>query len=109
MHAPKLLICLLCGPERYQWPAPHLIFRFIEAARLRDVDVEVRLIFGVYGYAEARNYAGEMFLSSDAAYVLTLDNDNVPPAGFISRVLDFIALAVGRGHFGAAVLLPSAG
>ena len=92
MAKPKILITVLCGPERYQWPAPGLMMRLIEAVQLPDVSVEVRPVFGVYGYDSARNRSAEMFLASDASWLCTIDNDTIPPPDFIRRVLDFAQL-----------------
>lgn len=86
---PKVLVVVLCGPERYQWPAPGLTLRLIETARLTDFEVEFRYVYGVYGYAAARNRAVEMFLASDSETLVMLDNDTVPPPNFIPRVLEF--------------------
>lgn len=91
---PRVLICVLCGPEREQWIAPPLAARLIEATRAPDV--EVRLVFGVYGYAAARNRAAEMFLETSASVLCMLDNDTIPRADFVPRALlcqgDIVAL-----------------
>jgi GT2 family glycosyltransferase len=89
MSKPKVLVAVLCGPERYQWPAPGLMMRLIEAVQVPDVSVNVVPVFGVYGYDAARNRAAEFFMNGDADFLLMLDNDNAPPADFIRRVLEF--------------------
>jgi hypothetical protein len=85
---PKVLVCVLCGPERTSWISPALSERLIETVRTCPY-VEVRNVFGVYGYDAARNRAAEMFLQSGADWLCMLDNDNAPPSGFMPRVLDF--------------------
>jgi len=89
MNRKKVLVYVLCGPERYQWVAPDLMLRLIEAVHLRDIDVVVGTVYGVYGYDAARNRAVEWFLESDADWLCMIDNDTVPPDDFIPRVLDF--------------------
>jgi Glycosyltransferase like family 2 len=90
MSKPSVLICFLTGPERYQWPAPRLTMRLIEATHSPDVDVDVRQVFGVYGYAAARNRCVEQFfMTSGCDWLCMVDNDNIPPVNFVSRVIEF--------------------
>lgn len=88
-NKPKVLIAVLCGHERYQWIAPGLMLRLIEATQTPDADVQVVALHGTYGYAMARNRAVEKFLASDNSILCMVDNDTVPPADFVSRVLEF--------------------
>jgi len=89
VNQPKVFIAVLCGPERYQWIVPDLMLRLLETQHLRDITVEVRTVFGVYGYDAARNRAVEMFLQSDADWLCMIDNDNIPPADFLRHVMEF--------------------
>jgi GT2 family glycosyltransferase len=89
MNKPTIFVAVLCGPERYQWPAPGLMMRLIEATHTPDVGVKVATVYGVYGYAAARNRAVETFLASDCSVLCMVDNDTVPPHNFIPRALEF--------------------
>jgi GT2 family glycosyltransferase len=89
LSKPKVLVAVLCGPERYQWIAPGLTLRLIEATQTPGLDVHVAAVYGAYGYAMARNRAVEMFLESDNSVLWMVDNDTTPPADFVSRVLEF--------------------
>lgn len=89
MSKPRILVTVLCGPERYQWWAPNLGIRLLEAATLRDAHVRVGNVFGAYGYDLARNRAVETLMHSNADWVCMIDNDTVPPPDFVARVMKF--------------------
>jgi hypothetical protein len=87
MSKPKVLVCVLCGPERNQWISPGLSQRLLEAQRSENVRVEVEHAYGIQPVVAARNWCCKKAVESGADYLCMVDCDELPPLHFVDKVI----------------------
>lgn len=98
---PKVLVCILCGPERHQWLNPMLVQSLLRVAQDQRFDVEMFFAFGVHGVDEARNLCIDTARQKNVDWCIQIDNDVMceNPLGIlrdsIDSHLDIVAVSYG--------------
>jgi hypothetical protein len=101
MDRPKVLIALLCGPERGQWINPRLTATLLRCVKDERFDVSIEFIFGAHGVDRARNLAVDKAREWKADWLVQIDNDQTinAPLTIIAEAnaanLDIIAVGYG--------------
>lgn len=87
---PHIVVSVLCGVERHNWIAPQLSVALVAAA-FSDYPRQFSYApcFGIFPVSAARNkIVEEYFLSTDAEWLVMIDNDVVPPLNFLDFLKD---------------------
>jgi glycosyltransferase involved in cell wall biosynthesis len=98
---PKVLICVLCGPERNGWINPRLTDTLLRTVRDQRFAVEIEFIYGAHGVDRARNLAIDKAREKQADWCIQIDNDMTiaDPLGILSdanaKALDIISVGAG--------------
>jgi hypothetical protein len=97
----KVLICVLCGPERTQWVNPRLVATLLRTVQDHRFAVDVEFIYGAHGVDRARNLAVDKARDKQADWCVMIDNDMTcnDPLGILSEAieqqLDVVAVSSG--------------
>lgn len=75
MQATKVLVCVLCGPERNGWINPRLCETLLRMPRSQRFAVTVEFIYGSHGVDRARNIAIDKAREQQADWLIQIDND----------------------------------
>jgi len=98
---PRVVICVLCGPERHSWINPRLVTTLLHAAQDPRFAVEIEFIYGTHGVDRARNLAVDKAREKQSDWCVQIDNDMtiVDPLGILSEAnansLDVVAVSAG--------------
>jgi hypothetical protein len=98
---PKVLICILCGPERHSWINPRLVQTLLRSAQDQRFAVTVEFIYGSHGADRARNFAIDKARAAQAAWLVMFDNDMTcnDPLGILAEAeaqsLDVVSVSAG--------------
>ena len=106
---PRVLVCVLCGPERHSWVNPRLTATLLRAVKNQRFDVDVEFIYGAHGVDRARNLAIDKARAEQADWCIQVDNDITcnDPLGILSEAnaagLDIVsvsaAISMGEGDY----------
>jgi hypothetical protein len=77
---PKVLIAVLCGPERHQWVNPSLVGTLIAASHDPRFAVEVAFMNGAHHAEEGRNTCVVAARAKQVDWLVQIDNDMTCPA-----------------------------
>ena len=72
---PRVLVCVLCGPERHHWINPRLAATLLRVVQDQRFTVDVEFIYGAHGVDRARNLAIEKAREKRADWCIQIDND----------------------------------
>jgi hypothetical protein len=78
MAKPKVLICVLTGTERQQWPNPDLSLYLTQAAKDPRFEVCLSMVRDRRNYDCARNTTIHLARQISADFLVSFDNDIVP-------------------------------
>ena len=101
MQATKVLIAVLCGPERNGWINPQLCDTLLRMSRSQHFAVTVEFIFGSHGVDRARNVAIDKAREQNADFLIQIDNDMTctDPLAILAEAdalaLDIVAVSAG--------------
>lgn len=87
---PKVLVCVLTGSERQQWPAPELALMLFNMGHDPRFDVQIANVKDAHPVEVARNHTIKLARDRGFDWLVSLDNDNFMPVG---TPLDIIAAA----------------
>jgi hypothetical protein len=75
MSKPKVLVCVLTGPERTDWLNPSLVMNLLTLAKDPRADVYFHMV-ATRPFDAARNVAVDVARRVDADWLISFDNDN---------------------------------
>jgi hypothetical protein len=76
MSKPRVLVCVLCGPERGDWLNPVLTVNLLVMAKDPRFDVAYQPVYGYRPWDYARNQTINLARSMKADWLISFDNDN---------------------------------
>jgi len=109
MNLPKVLICILCGPERHHWVNPQLVATLLRTLKDKRFETDIEFIFGSHGIDVARNLSVEKARQKQVDWCIQFDNDMMcnDPLGILAEAeaarLDIVALSAGIIGTGGAI------
>jgi hypothetical protein len=88
---PKVLVCVLTGNERHNWPNPYLAQNLISMSQDTRFTVNIEMVIDKHPVDSARNYCVVMARSCKAEFLLMIDNDQcfeLSPLDVLSKGLN---------------------
>jgi hypothetical protein len=98
----RVLMCVLCGPERTDWINPALCLSLLRMQRDSRFEVVIEACYGHRPFDRARNMSVIQARACNAEWLVQIDNDIVPPSNLLTILHDAIisgkqVVGLGRG------------